>query len=77
MDEQGKLLLDLTHKNCTVTYVFFLDEMWLKIYNSERKKEKLGEVSGDLFENIIDKLEKEWFDLVSKKKKVIFYQLHY
>lgn len=39
--------------------------MWLKIYNSERKKEKLGEVSGDLFENIIDKLEKEWFDLVS------------
>lgn len=39
--------------------------MWLKIFNSERKKEKLGEVSGDLFESIIDKLEKEWFDLVS------------
>ncbi|CAO3641597.1 unnamed protein product [Mucor hiemalis] len=45
------------------------DEMWLKIYNSERKKEKLGEVSGDLFESIIDKLEKEWFDLIKSLPK--------
>ncbi|KAI9360901.1 PHD-zinc-finger like domain-containing protein [Pilaira anomala] len=39
------------------------DDAWLKIYNAERQKENLGQISCDLFENIIDQLEKEWFDL--------------
>lgn len=54
-------------------YNFFYkkDEIWLKILNNERRKEKLGELNADLFENIIDQLEKEWFDLVS------FYYCHY
>ncbi|GAA5811396.1 hypothetical protein MFLAVUS_004831 [Mucor flavus] len=39
------------------------DEAWLQIYNSERQKENLGQISCDLFENVIDQLEKEWFDL--------------
>lgn len=46
-----------------------VDQVWLQLYNEERQKENLGSVSGDLFESIIDQLEKEWFDLVIKKKK--------
>ena len=40
------------------------DQCWLKLYNSERRKEFLGDISPYLFECIIDKLEKEWFNLV-------------
>lgn len=32
--------------------------------NAERKKENQGAVSYELFEIIMDRLEKEWFDLV-------------
>lgn len=32
--------------------------------NTERKKEDFGEVSEDIFEAVMDRLEKEWFDLV-------------
>ncbi|KAG0175339.1 nuA3 HAT complex component nto1 [Apophysomyces sp. BC1021] len=45
------------------------DEAWLQMLNAERKKENLGEVSGDLFESIIDQLEKEWFDLIKNLPK--------
>jgi hypothetical protein len=41
-----------------------LDEFWLKEINAERRKQDLGEVSSSVFEKIIDRLEKEWFDLV-------------
>lgn len=51
----------------TKTIKIFLDEVWLQIYNKERKKENLGQVTGELFEAIIDQLEKEWFNLVRKK----------
>ncbi|KAG2213468.1 hypothetical protein INT47_009142 [Mucor saturninus] len=44
-------------------------QTWLQLYNEERKKEKLGLVSGDLFESIIDQLEKEWFDLIKSLPK--------
>jgi hypothetical protein len=40
------------------------DEAWLRLLNTERRKESLGSVSTDLFENIMDQIEKEWFDLV-------------
>ncbi|KAI9480446.1 MAG: hypothetical protein EXX96DRAFT_562637 [Benjaminiella poitrasii] len=45
------------------------DEAWLKIYNRERKKEGTGQVTCELFEAIIDKLEKEWFNLVKNLPK--------
>lgn len=52
----------------------FLDHTWLKILNKERKKENLGQISNSLFEAVIDSLEKEWFNLVTKsiKQKVVW-----
>jgi hypothetical protein len=47
-----------------LTVCFILDEYWLKEINVERRKQDLGEVTPELFEKIIDRLEKEWFDLV-------------
>ncbi|KAI9485157.1 hypothetical protein BDB00DRAFT_87978 [Zychaea mexicana] len=37
----------------------------------ERRKEDLGEVSGDLFEAVMDQLEKEWFDLIKNLPKQV------
>lgn len=48
------------------------DKVWLQLYNQERSKELLGDISPFLFETIMDKLEKEWFHLVSSKKKSKF-----
>ncbi|KAI9033629.1 PHD-zinc-finger like domain-containing protein [Phycomyces nitens] len=45
------------------------DEAWLQLLNTERNSENLGEVSGDLFESIVDQLEKEWFDLIKTLPK--------
>ncbi|KAL9545001.1 hypothetical protein MBANPS3_007349 [Mucor bainieri] len=45
------------------------DEVWLQIYNKERKKENSGLISGELFEAIIDQLEKEWFNLIKNLPK--------
>ncbi|ORE03513.1 hypothetical protein BCV72DRAFT_213042 [Rhizopus microsporus var. microsporus] len=45
------------------------DEVWLRMLNNERKKESLGEISADLFESIMDRLEKMWFDLVKDLSK--------
>ncbi len=42
------------------------DKAWLALYNKERSKELLGDISSILFECIMDKLEKEWFNLVKK-----------
>lgn len=41
------------------------DKEWLDVVNAERKKEQAGPVSYEMFEIIMDKLEKEWFNLVS------------
>ncbi|KAF9435962.1 nuA3 HAT complex component nto1 [Entomortierella beljakovae] len=45
------------------------DEFWLKEVNAERRKQDLGEVSASMFEKIIDRLEKEWFDLTKNVPK--------
>ncbi|KAI8377909.1 uncharacterized protein BYT42DRAFT_572155 [Radiomyces spectabilis] len=45
------------------------DEAWLQMLNEERREENLGEVPNDLFEHIIDQLEKEWFDLIKNLPK--------
>ncbi|KAK3805500.1 MAG: hypothetical protein J3Q66DRAFT_124596 [Benniella sp.] len=47
------------------------DEYWLKEINVERRKQDLGEVTPELFEKIIDRLEKEWFDLTKNIPKSV------
>ncbi|WVN87938.1 uncharacterized protein L203_103135 [Cryptococcus depauperatus CBS 7841] len=39
------------------------DQAWLDIYNAERTKEQCGPISYEAFEIVMDKLEKEWFNL--------------
>ena len=40
------------------------DQQWLDALNSERRAKGLGHISYEVFEIVMDKLEKEWFDLV-------------
>ncbi|KAK8843325.1 hypothetical protein IAR55_006980 [Kwoniella newhampshirensis] len=42
------------------------DQEWLDAINAERKKDQSGPISYEVFEIIMDKLEKEWF-ILSKK----------
>ena len=48
-----------------IIIVPFTDQEWLDAVNLERKKEQLNGVSYETFEIVMDRLEKEWFDLVS------------
>jgi hypothetical protein len=41
-----------------------IDQEWLDAVNVERRNEQIDKISYELFEIIIDRLEKEWFDLV-------------
>jgi hypothetical protein len=43
---------------------FYIDKAWLDAVNVERKKEQLDSVSYETFEIAMDRLEKDWFDLV-------------
>lgn len=48
--------------------------MWLDTFNAERKKEAIAPIAYEVFEVIMDKLEKEWFDLtksIPKKSNAI------
>lgn len=40
------------------------DKVWLDSFNTDRKKEAIQPISYEVFEVIMDKIEKEWFDLV-------------
>ncbi|PWY97894.1 hypothetical protein BCV70DRAFT_42705 [Testicularia cyperi] len=42
------------------------DQEWLEVYNAERRKDGLDLISPELFEIILDQLEKEWFDLMKR-----------
>jgi hypothetical protein len=42
-----------------------IDRVWVNLVNRERLAQRQEPVSYELFEVIMDKLEKEWFDLVS------------
>jgi hypothetical protein len=56
-----------------IVYIFLpLDQAWLDAINVERKKDQLNAVSYETFEIIIDRLEKEWFDLVRQKLSASF-----
>ncbi|KAH9479291.1 Peregrin [Psilocybe cubensis] len=48
------------------------DEAWLNLVNAERKKNGFGTVSLEDFEIIMDRLEKEWFDLTKNIPKPEF-----
>lgn len=61
MDEQGSspqlsYLLDSLRIS--------IDEEWLNAVNEDRKKNQLDKIDQELFEIMMDRLEKEWFDLV-------------
>lgn len=51
-------------RTCSLFNVGLLDQEWLDSVNAERKKEQIDMVSCETFEIIMDRLEKEWFDLV-------------
>ena len=42
----------------------FTDQEWLDSVNAERRNANYDKVSYETFEIIMDRLEKEWFDLV-------------
>ncbi|KAF8336005.1 bromodomain-containing protein [Amanita rubescens] len=48
------------------------DQEWLDSVNAERKKEQIDMVSCETFEIIMDRLEKEWFDLTKNIPKTDF-----
>ena len=41
-----------------------VDEEWLNAVNEDRRKNQLDKIDPELFEIMMDRLEKEWFDLV-------------
>lgn len=43
----------------------FKDQEWIDSVNAERRAASLDKVSYETFEIVMDRLEKEWFDLVS------------
>ncbi|KAG6840128.1 hypothetical protein C0991_008687, partial [Blastosporella zonata] len=45
------------------------DKAWLDTLNAERKKDQLSNISYELFEIVMDRLEKEWFDLTKNITK--------
>ena len=62
MDEQGAV--EAVGSRVIYLYVLTVDQEWLDAVNAERKHDQLDKVSYEAFEIIMDKLEKEWFDLV-------------
>ncbi|KAF8586044.1 hypothetical protein K439DRAFT_1659937 [Ramaria rubella] len=45
------------------------DQEWLDLVNEERKKAQVGPVSSEIFEIMMDRLEKEWFELMKRVPK--------
>lgn len=50
-----------------------IDQAWLETVNAERKKDQSGAITYEVFEIIMDKLEKEWFNLVSYLSQIATY----
>jgi NuA3 HAT complex component NTO1 len=63
MDEQGTLVAHLSRLSQTHDAA---DQEWLDAVNTERKKEQLDKVTYEVFEVVMDRLEKEWFNLVRR-----------
>lgn len=47
------------------------DNDWLQLLNAERKKDQLDSITPEVFEVIMDQLEKEWFILVRRPPVVL------
>ena len=47
------------------------DQEWLDLINEDRKKAQVGPVSSEVFEIMMDRLEKEWFELVRAFKLLV------
>ncbi|GJJ11325.1 hypothetical protein Clacol_005557 [Clathrus columnatus] len=45
------------------------DQEWLDLINEERRKAQVGPVSSEIFEVLMDRLEKEWFELMKRVPK--------
>ncbi|KAJ8081890.1 hypothetical protein PM082_007736 [Marasmius tenuissimus] len=48
------------------------DKEWLDAMNAERKKDQLDKITYETFEVVMDRLEKEWFDLTKNIPKPDF-----
>lgn len=69
MDEQGELQRTSTAptpNRADATTLALADKLWLDMVNAERKREGHAAISYEVFEIVMDKIEKEWFDLVSR-----------
>lgn len=64
MDEQGGHCFRLIQ--ITFSTTVFVDQEWLDVVNNDRTKGGNDRVTCESFEIIMDRLEKEWFDLVCK-----------
>lgn len=70
MDEQGESrVLSTCDRSKIIAHS--VDQAWLDIINAERAKESSGSISYETFEILIDKLEKEWFELVGRRVTLI------
>ena len=71
MDEQG--MPPFCQYICVEPLTFrpVVDQEWVDALNGERKAQQLDKVSYETFEIIMDRLEKEWFDLVSTHVTVV------
>lgn len=70
MDEQGRFSRFTFISSTDIHTVASVDMYWLKAYNEERRKQgTLDAISEELFEIVMDRLEKEWFDLSSRIPK--------
>ena len=46
------------------------DQEWLDAVNAERHAEQMSKVSPEAFEIIMDRLEKEWYELVRLSRSI-------
>lgn len=66
MDEQGEIGCQLALLKGPLTSCCSVsDREWLEAVNEERRKEQSDKITYEFFEILVDRLEKEWFDLVS------------
>ncbi|KAG6805438.1 hypothetical protein H0H93_004794, partial [Arthromyces matolae] len=63
MDEQGRLSPIGRDETRVCAYQRSTDKEWLDAVNNERRKGQFTPISYELFEVVMDRLEKEWFDL--------------
>lgn len=64
MDEQGSVGVVLSCRSRSLIGSWHTDQEWLDAVNIERKKDQINLVTHETFEIIMDRLEKEYFDLV-------------